>query len=79
MPKQNTLDLLQRAKDALYDAELAIRLEEDAPVNQPMYRMRLQLAEVTNLYAAGVKVCGAVTGQEVLTAKMLRHIMPNVV
>ena len=71
MPNQATLDLLDKANRAIFEAEQAIRREEGASVNEPMYRMRLQLQDVIRIYVANQPVCGLVTATEVRTAKVV--------
>ncbi len=57
MPNQETLDLLDKANEAIFKAEQAIRKEEKVAVNRPMYRMRIALAEVIRRYTANLPVC----------------------
>lgn len=56
MPNQQILDLLEKANQALFEAEQAIRKEENAQVNRPMFRMRLHLASVIRRYMANQPV-----------------------
>ncbi len=58
MPNQKTLDLLNKANSAIFEAEQAIRKEEEAHVNRPMYRMRIGLADIIRRYCASQPVCG---------------------
>ncbi len=57
MPNQKTLDLLDKANQAIFKAEQAIRKEEEAQVNKPMYRMRIELQKVIGRYMANKPVC----------------------
>lgn len=57
MPNQETLDLLDKATHAIFEAEQAIRKEEGASVNRPMYRMRIELARIIRIYMANQPVC----------------------
>ncbi len=57
MPNQTTLDLLHEAQTAIFKAERAIAEEEGKRVNTPMYKMRIDLAEVIRTYMANQPVC----------------------
>ena len=57
MPNPETLDLLDKANKAIFDAEQAIRKEEKAEVNKSMYRMRIELQKVIGRYIANLHVC----------------------
>jgi len=57
MPNQETLDLLYEAQQAIFKAERAIAKEENQRVNEPMYKMRIDLAEVMRVYMANQPVC----------------------
>lgn len=57
MPNQDTLVLLDKANHAIFEAEQAIRKEEKANVNKPMYRMRIELASLIRRYMANMPIC----------------------
>lgn len=57
MPNQKTLDLLDKANKAIFEAEQAIRKEEKAQVNKPMYRIRIELASLVRRYMANMPMC----------------------
>jgi len=68
---EETKELLRAAYDALYQAEQAVRREEGASANRPLFRMRLVLGEFRRRHEAGEKLCDAVLTQERITAGML--------
>lgn len=57
IPNQRTLDLLSDAREAIFKVERAIADEEKERVNIPMYKMRIDLAEITNRYMANLPIC----------------------
>jgi hypothetical protein len=57
MPNKETLKLLHEAQKAIFKAERAIAKEENQRVNEPMYKMRIDLAEVIRVYTANQPVC----------------------
>jgi len=59
-----TILLLEKANRAIFEAEQAIRKEEKAQVNKPMYRMRINLNEIIQHYKNGGEVCDFVTPLE---------------
>lgn len=69
MPNQQTLDLLEEAKKAIFKAERAIAAEEGERVNRPMYLMRIDLAEVTRVYMANQSVCNHQLVRDLMTKR----------
>lgn len=57
MPNQRTLDLLDAANHAIFEAEQAIRREEKASVNKPMFNMRIRLQAIIRDYCANKPIC----------------------
>ncbi len=62
--KAEILRLLERAKDAVFDAEQAIREAEKQHVNCPMYRMRLGLSDIMDQVKKDHPICDLVTMSE---------------
>jgi hypothetical protein len=72
MPNQQTLDLLADANEAIFKAEQAIRIEEGAACNGPMYRMRINLQEIIRRYCANLPVCDLSTvAEQIGPAKLM--------
>jgi hypothetical protein len=57
MVDKNIVTLLDKAQDAIFEVEQAIRRAEGEQVNHCMYKMRLQLAQIKNEYLSSRPIC----------------------